>query len=277
MPALHQYLLVSMMSQLRGSKTLPVWLNQFTKRQCPGSLSPDVHLSPCQTSEHRKYLLHLHPKCFDTFTEGFTWPFPCWMHPPLPPCSVSNWIFYTLSLNVLHISHTTEDMRWPQVTVGQQHPIDNSVSKRDPSPAVSQHVTCVTKQLWGCFWVKQLCQAAVSVTLQAVLSCFLGTGMHRGPCVLHAKTAVPWTWESCGVLVSGRFGGPFSLSQWRSAYRAALWTSVDSELLPHYTGSTAILWQLLLHVALFLWTAQAKLQKNKEGTILSPTHQFNFS
>lgn len=52
---------------------------------------------------------------------------------------------------------------------------------------------------------------------------------------------------------------------------------MDSELLPHYAGSTAILWQLLLCDTLFPWTDQAKLQMNKEGTILSPTHQFIFS
>lgn len=97
----------------------------------------DVQMPPCQTWEHRKCLLHLHPVCLvpsPRVSPGF----PLLHAPSSATLHVAHGIFYTLSLNVLHIRPTTEHMKWPQAPARQQHPIDNSVLKRNPSPAVCQ-------------------------------------------------------------------------------------------------------------------------------------------
>lgn len=121
--------------------------------------------------------------------------------------------------------------------------------------------------------MKQLCQAAVSVTLQQCRPPSWALGCTRDRALSD---------QSCSPLnlrVLQGSAGRFGVIQpvWVNiSTQAALWTSVDSELLPHYVASSAILWQLLLHDSLFLWTAQAKFRPTRRS-LFSLTHQYNFS
>lgn len=142
---------------------------------------------------------------------------------------------------------------------------------------MSQHVTSVTKHLWGCFWWNSSarllccqCDPPGSVVLLA--------GQWDAP-----GTVCP-PGQNCSTLNLRVLQGSGFRKVWRAFHPLSVNISIQSSfvdfsglILPYYAGSTAILWQLFLHDTLFLWTDQAKLQTNKEGTVLSPTHQFNFS
>lgn len=126
--------------------------------------------------------------------------------------------------------------------------------------------------------MKQLCQAAllsVWPSRQCCPACW-AVGCPRDCVPSRPKLQHPELESPAGFwFQEGLEGFSSSLSEYQHTeqFCGLQWT----QILPYYAGSTAILWQLFLHDTLFLWTDQAKLQMNKEGTVLSPTHQFNFS